>query len=166
MINAYVLAQAHFCALGSWLIFLKHIFLIQEGVMGWWGYRRNTVGHELIHCWSSVRATWVFHYNYTLYFYMYLEVSLITSFFNRKIIIKKKSTFSVHLSFFLWPMASFLQGSSLLQISVEQEGWLASLQPILPLCRIAGTSLSVLRPSLRGLVCPLVALSPVSCMPA
>lgn len=71
--------------------------------MGWWGYRRNTVGHELIHCWSSVRATWVFHYNYTLYFYMYLEVSLITSFFNRKIIIKKEHIFG---SSFLFPLAN------------------------------------------------------------
>ena len=72
--------------------------------MGWWGYRRNTVGHELIHCWSSVMATWVFHYNYTLYFYMYLEVSLITSFFNKKIIIKKRAHFR-----FIFPF-SFGQG--------------------------------------------------------
>lgn len=43
-------------------------------------------------------------------------------------------------------MASFPQVSSLLQISVELEGWLASLQPILLLCRIDGTGLSVLLP--------------------
>ena len=161
------IGPSSFLCLGLMIeLFKKRIFLIQEGVMGWWGYRWNTVGQELIHCWSSVMATWVFHYNYTLYFYMYLEVSPNNQFFNKKDYNKNNSTFSVHLPFFLWPMASFLQVSSLPQISVEQEGWLASLQPILPLCRIDGTSLSVLLPSLGGLVCPLVALSPVSHMPA
>lgn len=133
--------------------------------MGWWGYKWNTVGHELIHYWSSVMATWVFHYIYTLYFYMYLEVSPNNQFLRIKNNNKDKSTFSVYLSFFLWSMASFVQVSSLLQISVELEGWLASLQPILLLCWIDGTSLSVLLPSRRGLVCPLVALSPASHMP-
>ena len=77
--------------------------------MGWWGYKLNTVGHELIHYWSSVMATWVFHYIYTLYFYMYLEVSPNNQFLRIKNNNKDKRTFSVYLSFFRWSMASFVQ---------------------------------------------------------